>query len=75
MYQFHLQGRIYDYGLSLRKLQYQVCYLQCVGLVSAQQEKHTADTLVHSMEGNLTAGQLLHSTGTEKGTDSSENDN
>jgi len=34
--------------------------------VSAQQVKHTAYTLVHSMEGNLTAEQLLHSTGTEK---------
>jgi hypothetical protein len=40
-------------------------YLQCVGLVSAQQAKHIADTPVHSMEGNLTAGQLRHLTGTE----------
>jgi hypothetical protein len=37
----------------------QAVYLQCVGLVSVQQEKHTADKLVHNMEGNLTAGQLL----------------
>jgi hypothetical protein len=62
-----------DYSLSLRKLKYKVCYLQCVGLMSAQQEKHTADTLVHSTEGNLTAGQSLHLTGTERGTESSEN--
>ena len=40
-------------------------YLQCAGLVSAQQAKHIADTPVHSKEGNRTAGRLLHSTGTE----------
>jgi hypothetical protein len=58
-------------GLKLRdrKIQ-QGVYLQCVGLVSAQQVKHTADILVHNMEGNLTAGQLLHSIGTEKKTHS-----
>jgi len=40
-------------------------YLQCAGLVSAQQAKRIADTPVRSKEGNQTAGQLLHSTGTE----------
>jgi hypothetical protein len=51
--------------------QIEAVYLQCVGLESAQQEKHTADIPVHNMEENLTAGQLLHSIGTEKTTNNS----
>jgi hypothetical protein len=36
--------------------------------VFAQQAKRIADTLVHNMEGNLTAGQLLRWIGTGKKT-------
>lgn len=54
----------YNWGFTVYPILEKI-YLQCAGLVSAQRGKHIADTPVHSTEGNLTAGRLRHSTGTE----------